>query len=110
MVHGKGGVTEMKISSNESGKASAHLKGAQEKILPENRPRRSGALQERTSRQLSPLERGMEIAEEALKHVPDVRESVVEELKERVKKGEYKIKGEEVADMMMRRLSADRIR
>ena len=100
----------MKISSNESGKATAHLGQAQEKILPENRPKRSSMLQGRTSRQLSPLERGMELAEQALKQVPDIRESVVEDLKERIKKGEYKIKGEDIAEMMMRRLSADRIR
>ena len=100
----------MKISSNESGKALTHLTGAEEKILPKHLPRRSGAPQGRTSKQLSPLERGMELAEEALKQVPDIRESVVEDLKARIKRGEYKVKGEEVAEMMMRRLSADRIR
>ena len=72
--------------------------------------RRAGASQGCGSGQLSPLERGMELAEQALKQVPDVRESVVEDLKERIKRGEYKVKGEEVAEMMMRRLSADRIR
>ena len=47
---------------------------------------------------------------EMVKAAPDVREDVVMRLKERMEKGEYKVSGEEVADMMVRRMKADRIR
>jgi anti-sigma28 factor (negative regulator of flagellin synthesis) len=42
--------------------------------------------------------------------VPDVREDIVMQLKERIGKGEYNVSGEEIADMMCRRARADRIR
>ena len=35
---------------------------------------------------------------------------IVEEIKERIKKGEYQVSGEEIAEMMLRRRAADRIR
>ncbi|MBP6965005.1 MAG: flagellar biosynthesis anti-sigma factor FlgM [Armatimonadetes bacterium] len=41
---------------------------------------------------------------------PDVREEVVMKLKERVEKGDYKVSGEEIADMMVRRMQADSIK
>jgi anti-sigma28 factor (negative regulator of flagellin synthesis) len=52
----------------------------------------------------------MAIAEIALAGVPDTRDEFVTELKKRIEEGDYKIDGKEVADMMMRRLEADRIR
>ncbi|MCE5198815.1 MAG: flagellar biosynthesis anti-sigma factor FlgM [Armatimonadota bacterium] len=100
----------MKISHVESGKASMGTGAAQGRILPENRPRGSVASKTNGSKQLSPLEQGMVVAESALADVPDIREDVVNDLKERISKGEYKINGKEVADMMLRRLNADRIR
>lgn len=42
--------------------------------------------------------------------MPDVREDIVMELKERIEKGEYTVTGEEIAEMMIRRMRADRIR
>ncbi|MDH7482241.1 MAG: flagellar biosynthesis anti-sigma factor FlgM [Armatimonadota bacterium] len=45
-----------------------------------------------------------------VKEMPDVREEIVMRLKERIEKGEYKISGEEIAEMMLRRMRADRIR
>jgi anti-sigma28 factor (negative regulator of flagellin synthesis) len=41
---------------------------------------------------------------------PDMRDDIVMELKERIDKGEYNISGEEIADMMIRRMKADNIR
>ena len=83
---------------------------AEAKILPKDHPK--GRVSSRTdaSRQLSPLEKGMAVAEAALADVPDTRDDLVNELKERIKKGEYEMKGSEIADMMLRRLGADRIR
>ncbi len=100
----------MKISRMESGKASTHLGAAEAKILPKDRPRKAAHDQTRGSKQLSPLERGMALAEEALVGVPDTRDEIVAELKERIQKGEYSVSGEEIAEMMLRRLAADRIR
>ncbi|MDI6827567.1 MAG: flagellar biosynthesis anti-sigma factor FlgM [Armatimonadota bacterium] len=45
-----------------------------------------------------------------VKEMPDVREEIVMRLKERIEKGEYKVSGEEIAEMMLRRMRADKIR
>lgn len=99
----------MKISYNESGKAQ-EFGNAQDKILPKDRPK--GAVLSRTGKasDLSPLEQGMAAAEAALMDVPDVREDLVADLKERIQKGEYNVSGKDIADMMLRRRAADRIR
>ena len=47
---------------------------------------------------------------EVVKAAPDVREDIVMQLKERIEKGEYKVSGDEIADMMIRRMRADRVR
>lgn len=100
----------MKISSNECGRAAANGDDeGQARILPEKMPRK-GLSAPSESANLTPLEQGIRVAEEALKDVPDVREEIVAELKERIRKGEYKVSGEEVAEMMLRRRAADRIR
>ena len=100
----------MKISRIESGKASMGTGAAEARILPQDRPRGSISSRPHGARQLSPLEKGMVVAEEAMAQVPDIREDIVNGLKERIRKGEYKIDGKEVAEMMLRRLEADRIR
>ncbi len=100
----------MKISINECGRAAASNDDMiKERILPEKMPRKGSAAPADYSH-LTPLEQGIRVAEEALASVPDVRESVVEDLRRRINSGEYKISGEEVADMMLRRRAADRIR
>ncbi|MCL5105493.1 MAG: flagellar biosynthesis anti-sigma factor FlgM [Armatimonadetes bacterium] len=100
----------MKISRIESGKASMRVGAAESKILPEGRPRGSISSRTEGARHLSPLEKGMAVAEEAMARIPETREDIVNDLKERIRNGEYKIDGKEVADMMLRRLEADRIR
>lgn len=100
----------MKISDTESGRAAANTGEAEARILPENRPRGLVSRKTGAAKDLSPLERGMAIAEAALADVPDTRDDVVNELKEKIRKGEYKVSGAEIADMMLRRLSADKIR
>jgi anti-sigma28 factor (negative regulator of flagellin synthesis) len=47
---------------------------------------------------------------EVVMAAPDVREDLVMELKQRIEKGEYKVGGEEIADMMFRRMKADNVR
>jgi len=100
----------MKITRVESGKASGSMGAAEAKILPKDRPRGLVSSKPQGGKQLSPLEQGMAVAEAALVGIPDTREEIVAELKERIQKGEYKIDGQEIAEMMMRRLAADRIR
>jgi transcriptional regulator NrdR family protein len=46
---------------------------------------------------------------QVVKDLPDVREDAVMELKEEIEKGEYEVSGEEVADMMARRMKADHL-
>ena len=84
--------------------------GIEAKILPKDRPRTSARSGAEPARQLSPLEKAMAVAEAALKDVPDTRDELVEDLKRRIQNGEYDVSGEEIAEMMMRRLAADRIR
>ena len=100
----------MKISNVESGKATSNIGSVEAKILPKDRPKGLVSSRKDTSRQLSPLEQGMAIAEVAMAGVPDTRENLVNELKERIKNGEYKVDGKDVAEMMLRRLAADNIR
>ncbi len=45
-----------------------------------------------------------------VKQMPDVREDIVMQLKERIENGEYEINGDEITEMMTRRMKADRIR
>jgi negative regulator of flagellin synthesis FlgM len=47
---------------------------------------------------------------EMVKAAPDVREDIVMRLKERIEKGEYNVSGEEIAEMMIRRMRADSVR
>lgn len=47
---------------------------------------------------------------EALSQVPDVREQIVASLKERIESGTYQVTGEQIAEMMVRRSLADRLR
>jgi flagellar biosynthesis anti-sigma factor FlgM len=49
-------------------------------------------------------------ATEAVERVPDVREEIVASLRARIESGNYQVSGEQIADMMMRRLLADRVR
>jgi flagellar biosynthesis anti-sigma factor FlgM len=103
----------MKISYTESGKAAAgsRTSGAESaKILPADRPRGLVSAQKKAGEFTSPLEQGMAVAQAALVDVPDVREDAVKEIKDRIQKGEYVVSGQEIADMMLRRLAADRIR
>ena len=99
----------MKISRVEFGKVSVNT-AAQTKILPETMTKFSLGVATSTKTQLSPLEKGMLVAKEAIDGLPDTREEIVASLKNRIQTGEYKIDGNEVADMMMRRLAADKIR
>ena len=100
----------MKISNFESGKASGNTGAVESKILPENRPKGSISSKSETTKQLSPLEQGMLVAEAALADIPDTREQLVNEIKERIQKGEYNVSGKDIAEMMLRRHAADRIR
>lgn len=99
----------MKISKIESGKAMGSSE-AEAKILPKDRPRGLIAGKAAASKKLSPLEHGMLVAEQTMENIPDVREDLIQSLKERIQNGEYKVDGKEIAEMMMRRLAADRIR
>ena len=100
----------MKISRVESSKAAGAAGAAEAKILPKDRPRGLISSKPASDRQLSPLEKGMALAEAALADVPEIREDIVNDLKERIARGEYMISGAEVAEMMIRRLEADQIR
>jgi anti-sigma28 factor (negative regulator of flagellin synthesis) len=46
----------------------------------------------------------------AVDRAPETREQVVESLRARVEAGAYSVSGEQVAEMMIRRLIADQVR
>jgi flagellar biosynthesis anti-sigma factor FlgM len=102
----------MKISNVESGKAAENIadKALDSRILPEVKPRRKVMKDPAARAELTPLEQGIVVAQQAMENVSDVREEIVAKLKESIQKGEYSVSGEEIADMMMRRRAADRIR
>lgn len=54
----------------------------------------------------------MEVARimKIVNQMPDVREDLVLDLKDQVSKGEYDVDGVEIAEMMIRRLKADKVR
>jgi hypothetical protein len=47
---------------------------------------------------------------EAVAAAPDVREDIVMHFKDVIDRGEYKVSGDEIAEMIVRRMKADRIR
>lgn len=100
----------MKISGIESSKAAASQNAAEVRILPEDRPKGLVSSRPAKAASLSPLEKGMAVAEAALADVPDTRDEIVADLKDRIARGEYRISGEEIAEMMLRRRAADRMR
>ena len=57
--------------------------------------------------QFSDAARDIANAKAAVSDSPDVREDLVQSLKARIANGTYNVKGEDVADMMMRRYDAD---
>lgn len=56
------------------------------------------------------LEEAHHVADRLHEQGSDVREDVVASLRARVESGSYQVSGEQVAEMMIRRLIADRIR
>ncbi|MEN6356866.1 MAG: flagellar biosynthesis anti-sigma factor FlgM [Armatimonadota bacterium] len=100
----------MKISQVESGRAASTSASPQAHILPKDRPRGLVSTRAQRAKDLSPLEQGMAVAEAAMADIPDIREDIVNKLKDQIAKGEYKIDGKEVAEMMLRRSEADKIR
>jgi negative regulator of flagellin synthesis FlgM len=52
----------------------------------------------------------MKMIGEALAQVPDTRDQIVASLKERIESGTYHVSGEQIAEMMVRRALADRMR
>lgn len=97
----------MKISAFESGQASAAAPAPEERVLPKGAIRDASAP---SGRPKSSREQAIEVAKEALKDVPDVREDQVEEIRAKIESGEYKLDSDAIAEMMVRRMKADRIR
>ncbi|MCC6484822.1 MAG: flagellar biosynthesis anti-sigma factor FlgM [Armatimonadetes bacterium] len=98
----------MKITEMESGKAGGPQQDPASSILPEEF--RANLHQPKARRAKTSREEAIEVAMKAMEEVPDVREDVVADLKARIESGQYKVAGEDVADMMIRRMKADRIR
>lgn len=46
---------------------------------------------------------------EAARKAPDVRDDIVAELKQKIENGSYHVSGEQIGEMMIRRMLADRI-
>jgi len=98
----------MKISSSEYTKS--HTNSSEARILPEGNLKGLVRSSTSTKRSTSPLEQGMTVAKTALESVPDIRADVVDNLKRKISSGEYSVSGEDIAEMMLRRLGADKVR
>ena len=92
----------MKISSMECGKA------VETQVSPDAVKQETIIPQGKTSK--SSLEKSIEHALKVIAELPDIREDAVSEVEAQVQSGQYNISGEDIADMMVRRLKADRIR
>lgn len=102
----------MKITEFESGQAGGvpSVSGKTgTRILPESFQKHlkgaQGATRPKTSR-----EEAIDVAMKAVAEVPDTRDDAVAEIKAKIERGEYKVSGEDVAEMMIRRMRADNIR
>ena len=60
--------------------------------------------------ELSSMAQDIQRVKRILDETPDVREEQVQALKERIESGNYKVSGAEIADLIVRRAYADRIR
>lgn len=58
--------------------------------------------------QLSNKAKEYQIAMKAFKNLPEVREDLVSELKDRIKQGSYNVTGEEIADKIIESVIVDR--
>lgn len=99
----------MKITAFESGQASRSDVAPETRILPEESLKQkeaaSGSARPKTSR-----EEAIEVAKLALANEPDVREDIVDEMRSKIESGQYNPESSEIAEMMVRRMKADRIR
>lgn len=98
----------MKISSSEYTKS--HAGAVESRVLPEGNVKGIVRSNPSLKRSSSPLEQGMTAARIALDSVPDIRTEIVDEIKSRVLSGDYQVSGDEIAEMMLRRLVADKVR
>lgn len=53
---------------------------------------------------------GLDVALSAIAHQSEVREQVVDSLRERIESGSYFVSGEQIAEMIIRRRIADQVR
>lgn len=100
----------MKITATESGQATA---GAHESTGAGILPAGSGQDTrdaECNRRPPTSREEAIGVAMAAVSGIPDVREDLVADLKAKIERGEYSVSGEDVAEMMLRRMRADSIR
>ncbi len=70
-------------------------------------PARRGGIQTE-----SPLRRSGEVQRvvEAVDHASDTRDEIVASLRARIESGNYQVSGDAVAEMLLRRMLADRVR
>lgn len=98
----------MKISNTECAKSKASSN--ESKILADVDVKSVVHSKRNAGRKASLLEQGMETAKAAMETVPDVRIDIVDDLKKKIENGEYNVSGTEIAEMMIRRLKADKTR
>lgn len=82
---------QTKVSKTAKSQSANSLQGKDEVILSSRAQEFSNLLQQ-------------------AKNMPEVREDRVQELAEKIKSGNYKVSSEEVAEKMLGRLQADRLR
>jgi len=94
-----------------------YLKVSQMRIAPASGPSTVGVMATAPARRggiqtETPLRRSGEVQRvvEAVDHASDIREDIVASLRARIESGSYQVSGDAVAEMLLRRLLADRVR
>lgn len=90
-------LTSEKTLQSKRGKSSVEFKTIELEALP-------------TTKVVEPDKAEVARVLKMVNEAPDVRDDIVMELKERIEKGEYKVSGEDIADMLIRRMKADKVR
>lgn len=100
----------MKITATESGQAGGVQREAAETAILPAGYRQEMKASRSNRRPANSREEAIAVATAAVAEIPDIREDVVARIKGEIERGEYQVTGEEVADMMLRRMKADSIR
>jgi flagellar biosynthesis anti-sigma factor FlgM len=99
-------VTEVDRVFRSAGSILTKEQASEEVLAGEDRRDCNPAMKGKIAANTQDIQRVKQLLAEA----PDIREDMVQALKERIESGTYHVRSEDIADLMFRRAFADRIR